>query len=294
VKNNGFLQQWLAIEIQSHLLGLSKTWIERQRHMIDSGNIGRLLAAAVFGLLAVAPALADERLSDARAAVAQWVEVESTISREALEWEEKKSLLNDLIAVARTEIKTLKAQIAEADKATGAAETRRAELVAKQDRNAELAGRIEKFLGRIEGRLRQLNPRLPRPLRDKLAPLLQRMPRDPADTELGIAERMQTVMGFISEVQRFDELVTVGEELRTVAEGDVREVRTIHFGLGAAFYVTGDGADAGVGHPSTEGWQWESKPALASAVREAIAMAEGKQHEARFLRLPVTVKEVAK
>lgn len=250
-----------------------------------------VLMIAVLGL---GRAAADERLADARAAVSKWVDVERTISREALAWEDKKTLLNDLVEVARTEIRTLQQNIAQADKATGVADARRSELVKKRDNNADLAAKIETFLIGVEARLRGLNSRLPKPLIEKLAPLIQRFPSDSQDTELGIAVRMQTVMGYIAEVQRFDTLVTVDEELLPTANGDSREVRTIHFGLGAAFYVTSDDSDAGVGGTSADGWSWTSQPNLAVAIREAIAMAEGKQREARFLSLPVSLKETNK
>lgn len=248
-------------------------------------------AAAVWGSVDGA---AEERLADARAAVSQWVDVERTISREALAWEDKKTLLGDLITVAKTEIESLKHGIAEADKATGVAEARRAELVKERDENAALAEAVKTFLPRMEERLRGLLARLPKPLVDKLEALKQRMPADSADTSLGIAQRMQTVMGFIAEIQRFDTMVTVGEELRESAQGETREVRTIHFGLGASFYVAADDADAGIGRATPEGWTWQSQPELAAAVREAITTAEGRQREARFLSLPVTLKEVSK
>ncbi|MBG88914.1 MAG: hypothetical protein CMO80_18710 [Verrucomicrobiales bacterium] len=237
---------------------------------------------------------ADDRLTDARAAVSQWVDVERTISREAIAWKEKKTLLNDLLQVARTEIKTLKDGIAEADKATGAAEERRADLVKKRDDNAALAEKIETFLVGIEAKIRKLAPRLPKPLRDNVRPLMQRMPADPDNTELGIAVRMQTVMGIIAEAQRFNTTAPTGEELHKAPNGDMREIRTIYFGLGAAYYVSADGSDAGFGKVTQDGWVWESQPELAATIREAIATAEGKSREARFLSLPVSTKEVEK
>jgi len=244
--------------------------------------------------MCVGSASADDRLSDARAAVAQWVDVERTISREALAWEEKKTLLNDLLAVARAEIKTLKENIAQADKASGMAEARRTELVQKRDNNSELAQKIAAFLIGIEGRLRGVTSRLPKPLSDKLQPLLQRLPSDSHKTGTGIAVRMQTVMAIIAEVQRFDTLVTLGEELRESAPGKTREVRTIHFGLGASYYVAADDSDAGFGRATKEGFAWHSQPELATAIRDAIVLAEGKSREARFLALPVNPKEADK
>lgn len=252
----------------------------------------RVTAALVAaGQVVTAVARADERLADVRAAVSQWVDVEKAISSEALAWEEKKTLLKDLTAVARGRIESLQKSIAETDQATGAADQRRIDLVSKRDDNADLTAKISEFLVTMEARARGLAGRLPAPLREKVAPLMQRMPADSRKTELGVAARMQTVLGFMAEVQRFDTLITVGEELRDTGAGGAREVRTIHFGLGASYYVSADGADAGVGRSTDTGWAWEARPELAEAVREAIATAEGRKREARFVSLPVEVKE---
>ena len=237
---------------------------------------------------------AAESLDAARSAVSRWVDVERTISREALDWEDKRVLLNDMLAVAKAEIESLREGIAAAKKAANAADERRAELVRDRDENTRMAAVIRTNVIRLETRLRAFAKRMPQPLAEKLQPLLLRIPTKADDSEIGVARRMQTVIGIIAEVQRFDRLVTLGEELQTSADGATREVRTVHFGLGASYYVAADDADAGVGVATDAGWAWQSRPELAVAVRAAIAMAEGKQREARFLALPVAVKEVAK
>lgn len=234
--------------------------------------------------------LAGEKLDEARGAVARWVNVEQTISREAIAWQEKKSLLNDLIAVAKQEIAALKKQIAEADKATGEAETRRAKLVKERDAGVENSRRVASFLVGFEKRLREFNQRLPGPLKSKLEPLMQRLPQNPDKTKQGIAERMQTVVGIVSQIQRFDAVVTVGEEMMPLADGAKREVHTLHLGLGAAYFAASDGSAAGVGLVTDSGWEWQSKPELADAVLQAIESAEGRSRDATFANLPVTLK----
>ena len=91
----------------------------------------KILGLIIPTLILAAPfdSSAGEKLAEARSTIGRWVNVEQSISREAIAWQEKKTLLNDLITVSTAEIASLKKQIAEADKATGEAETRRAELV---------------------------------------------------------------------------------------------------------------------------------------------------------------------
>lgn len=242
------------------------------------------LCASAFG------ADAEGRLGKARSAVSRWVDVERSISREAVAWGEKKELLNDLIKVSKTEIGNLESQIKKADESKGVADARRAELVAVREKTQTNAQRIQEFLKPTEARLRRMKQRLPLPLQETLAGLFRRIPENSADTTLGIAERMQTVVGIISAIQKFDSMVTVSEGLRELKDGSTGEIRTLYIGLGAAYYLSGGDADAGVGVPTPDGWTWSSNPELADAIGEAIAIAENKSQVARFIPLPVKVR----
>lgn len=249
-----------------------------------------LTISLIASSVAMAPAHADERLTDARQAVSQWVAVEQTISLEASAWREKQAHLKDLIGVAKAEIAALEKQIAKASQSTNAADERRAELVQRQATSDSNEALIQKFLIPSEKRLRELKPRLPQPLQEKLNPFFKRLPANPANTSLGVAERMQTVVGILSAIQKFDSAVTVAEDIRELADGSTGEVRTVYFGLGAAYYLASGGADAGVGEPGPQGWTWQSRPELAEAIRDVIAAAESQAQEARFISLPVKLQ----
>ena len=259
--------------------------------MVVETKFWRVFAIFTMATVVQSMVMASERLADARAAVSQWVEVEKTISRETLAWEEKKELLENMIDVAKAEISMMKDQLDEARATTDATEARRAELVKERDQNARLAASIKEFLAPFETQLRALVLRLPNPLQDKLNPFLERFPKDPADTKVGIAERMQSVIGVMAEIQRFDKVVTTGEELLTLPGGETREIYTIHFGLGASYYVTSNGTEGGVGVSSGERWEWETVPDLAVSVKRAIALAKGNSMEAGFLSLPVATNQ---
>lgn len=236
-------------------------------------------------------AFADSRLADARAAVGQWVELEKNISREQLAWDEKKRLLEDMTAVAEAEIATIKEQLEDLSVAADESERRRIELVKKSDTHAALSSSVKTSLESFEIRLKTLFPRLPKPLVDKLKMIMDRLPDDSKKTSLGIAARMQAVIAMITEIQRFDRVVTTGEELMNLSDGETREIYTIHFGLGASYFMTSDSAEGGVGIPAENGWQWESRPQLVSSIQRAIALASGNGVEAGFLSLPVATKQ---
>lgn len=238
------------------------------------------------------PLGASERLDAARTTLQEWVAVEKSISKEQNDWRLKEATLLDLIGVLEKESELLVEQNELAQVKLTTADGRRGELLEKE---SELLGHheaIDAFLAKMEGEIREMRTQFPQPLSDKLDPFFQRLPKDSSNTTLGIAERMQTVVAVLSEVQKFDGVMTLSQELRELADGDLGEVRTLYLGLASAYYLSPEGGDAGVGYPSDAGWLWESRPELADTIEEAIAIYEGKVQEARFLPLPVSVKGV--
>jgi len=57
-----------------------------------------------------------------------------------------------------------------------------------------------------------------------------------------------------------------------------------------AYYLTADGASAGIGYPAEEGWVWEEQSELVDEIREVLLIAESSQVEARFITLPVKIR----
>lgn len=250
--------------------------------------MGNLRTTVLLGLFAAIPTgwAADGGTSEVRAVVEQWVAIEKTISEEASAWKEKERLLRDLISSARSERENLNAQIAEAKQTASAADQKRAELVSQRQELEASAEAVLRFLSGMEQRLRKIKARLPQPLQDSLAGHFKNLPADAASSRQGLAARMQGVVSILDAVQKFDGVAQVFEEVRPLADGSVGAVQTLYLGLGAAYFLSESDEDAGFGVPSETGWSWVSRPEIAEAVKEAIAMIEQKT-EVRFVPLPV-------
>lgn len=236
------------------------------------------------------PASGSVALESARNVVKEWVATESALSNEAVQWEATEVLLGDLIKITQAEIATLNESLQKIEATATHADDVRADLVTEQQRLQTARRQISKFLANIEPKLSTLKPALPEPLVTQLAKLFQRIPNDPAKTTLGIAERMQTVVGILNTINKFDRAITVHEEIRTLGDGSQGEVETVYVGLGAAYYRTRSGDDAGYGHAGINGWQWNSQPELSAAISEVIAIAGNSTQEARFIALPVELQ----
>jgi hypothetical protein len=159
------------------------------------------------------------------------------------------------------------------------------QLITERTQVDQQAVLIAEFLNRTEPQIRALKPRLPPPLRDQLAPLFQQLQASSSATSSGLGERMPTALAILSVIQKFDQIITVSEELKTAGDGTSHEVTTLYIGLSAAYFIGAQG-DAGTSRAEGGGWIWKSQPELAAAISEAVAIAENKTAEAKFVPLP--------
>jgi len=221
---------------------------------------------------------------DARSITREWVNVEQAISREAGEAERTRILTTDRIAVLEAEISQLRA--GNADRATRA-EREWAALTRQETEGATLHAQLRAFLLSAETRVKNMRPRLPHALSEKLAHLYQRLPEEADSTHRGIAERLQTVIGILTSIQAFNDSISVTVEVKAINQQPAGEVTTLYLGLGQAYYLSA--SDAGYGYPGEQGWTWTSQPGLKASIARAIATAEGRAAEPAFVELPVTL-----
>ncbi len=236
------------------------------------------------------PVLAAGSPEAVRAVTREWVAAESAISKERVDWERERALLGDLMRVEEARIASLEGEVSEAEAASSASDRARAELLAESDATAARAERVAAFLAETEGELRDLRTRLPDPLREEIAGLYQRIPENPETAKAGLGQRMQTVVSLLTKIRQFDGGITVSERIGVVpGSGAEASIRTLWLGLGAAYYLAP--GDAGVGFPGPEGWEWESRPEFAEAIRESLALAENAAGAPRWIELPVKLVE---
>jgi hypothetical protein len=126
-------------------------------------------------------------------------------------------------------------------------------------------------------------------LRQRVAPLSERLPDDSDRTEASLSQRFQNVIGILNEVNKFNRDITVTSELRTLSDGTVAEVQALYLGLGQAYYVTVDGSAAGVGRPGPEGWDWSSADEFAESISRAIAILRNEEVPA-YVPVPVQIR----
>jgi len=260
--------------------------------MIRSHTTQWLLRLALGCICLAMPVSAQSPLDDTLSALEEWVQVEKTLSEERTDWALEKQSMEDIVAVYEQELAALEEQVEAAAETTSAADARRAELVEEQDELRRIEKSLENDIIRQEKQLRGLLERLPQPLREEIEPLVQRMPEDPRDTNLSLSQRLQNIVGILTQVDKFNNSVELIPEQRDFGDGAVIEVKTIYFGIGIAYYADKAGLHAGVGVPAADGgWDWKENNTIAADVLDLINMYEGSTTKIRFVPVPATIED---
>lgn len=237
-------------------------------------------ALSMGGEVQSGPTLEETRLS-----LGKWIETQQIIARERNDWQQSKEVLAGRLEVLKKEAATLEQRIQDSNLKIAQTDTRRAGLLDEKQKLEAASAQLAAALVGLEHDVRALEKRLPEPLQAKVQPLVARMPEDPANARVSIAERYQNVLGIVDLVNKANNEISVSYEVHTLADGRPSEVRVIYVGLAQAYYVSGKG-EGGIGRPGPQGWTWEPSQAIANDVTTALEVLEGK-HTPAFVPLPV-------
>lgn len=253
------------------------------------------ISAAVAVLLPPAsprggePDAKDTDLDSTRSTLARWMETQQIISREKKDWQTARDLLEQRIALLEGEVAAQEARIAESREGASGVEGKRREMLAENEALKDVTSALVRSIAGLEARTVRLLETLPEPLLERVAPLSRRIPRDASSTEVSLSERFQNVIGILNETNKFHREVSVASEIRRLPGGETAEVKVLYLGLGQAYFVTPDGAIAGVGRPSSGGWEWTQANELSGRIAQAIAILQNEQVPG-FVPLPVEVR----
>lgn len=217
------------------------------------------------------------------------IELRKTQSDENNAWTSEKEVLQDRIELLASESSRLNKRIEAAENKRkslrGEIDVLRSQMdSANASRNA-----VTVILPRYEAQAKRLVKRLPQPLVTELTPFLSRLPVDGASTTSGVTQRLQTLIGILSCIDKFNQEVTVAKEIRDVGDGVERELRTVYLGLGLAYFVDKGGTCAGMGHPGQDCWAWMRDDSVAPQVVQMLSMYDNAA-EARFVDVKVEVR----
>jgi hypothetical protein len=243
---------------------------------------------AVASLLSASSPEGQSSVVQTKETLSKWVETCQLIARSRSDWEADREVLSQTSKLLEKELAQVEEQFSKTGGGSAQVAKESAELAREKELLMQAQKRVAELLPHLELSMAKLSKSLPSPLLSRVDELIKRLPADPQTTKAPLLHRMQTVVGLLSEIEKFNSTIGVHSEVQKNAQGEEVQVKTIYLGLGQAYWVDKAGR-AGVGAPGEKGWVWTESAGLAERIRQAIAVQESSQ-PATFVSLPVTVK----
>ena len=232
-----------------------------------------------------------EEIAITQKKIDKWIETRQIISGERASWlgekamlETSEGILSDELAALRHAVELLSENSTMADVECESLQAEREEIECS---NEMLAVKVRI----LELAVQELSARFPSPLLVKVTPLLQNIPEDVTRTKNTLGQRLLTVLGILSQADKFNGTLTLQTNARDVSGTGVQErVTTLYWGLAFAVYVDDAGKFAGIGLPGPQGWEWSTRNESASDVRRFIATYSGESDQLDFVNIPVEIR----
>lgn len=226
---------------------------------------------------------------ETKAKLTKWVETRQLIAEEVNEWEVEKEFLTATRDLLQEQAKSLNEKIGELQANTTQADKVRSDLAVERGNLQRANEGLETQIASMETQIKELIKLFPEPLKKKLDKLIVRIPEDPSKSSLSIGQRLITVLGILSQAEKFNSSPSIEKETRKVGNDEIL-VSTIYWGFAFAVFVDTNGKIAGVGHPGSDGWVWEERNDLATEIKGFVDMYEGNVDVIEFVQLPISIK----
>jgi hypothetical protein len=243
-------------------------------------NMQRLIIAAVFLPFTLHGEENDPSIDILRETISKIVDVQTLESKERLDWETQKEEMAALLDLHRKELSLLDEEL----KKSGQSAPDHADStdsLKKEIADLKESRRLaSEAVARNVPRTLSLAERFPAPLITEAEPEISALKAwKPADEP---REALRSILSLVSKTEQFNRRFTRSTEII-----DNHEVEVLYLGLARAFYA-GKSTTAGIGTPSTTGWQWKSHPDLHSPVTTAFAILE-KKNPPSMVDLPMKI-----
>lgn len=231
---------------------------------------------------------AQSSISDARNLLDQWVETQQLISEEQQNWKIEQSILTETRTLLSNELERLEKSIEELESSATLADEERGELTEEKDELKSAADVIATKITSLEKKTKKLLPLFPEPLKQRINPLIRRLPEDPENADLTLGERVQNIVGILSQSNKFNNTITLVSETRKIDNGKEVQVNTLYWGLAIAYFVDASGDYAGIAYPTKKGWETTMIEGIGAQIQQLVSVYEG-TGEIQFVQVPAKI-----
>jgi archaellum component FlaC len=231
---------------------------------------------------------AQGSIDETRALLDEWVETRQLISEEQQDWRVEESILSETRTLLRNELGRLQESIQELESSATVVDEERSKLTEEKDELKDASSVIAAKIAALEAKTSKLLPLFPEPLTERLNPLIRRLPKDPENADASLGERVQNIVGILSQANKFNNTLTLTSETRKLDSGKEVQVNTLYWGLAIAYYVDASGDYAGISYPTTNGWQVSPIEGTGLQIKQLISVYEG-DGAIQFVEIPAKI-----
>ena len=242
--------------------------------------------SSIFFCLPIASA--QESINETRELLDKWVETRQLISEEQQDWRVEKSILTETRTLLSNELERLRESIKELESTATVADEERGKLTKQKDDLKAASNTVASKIALLEAKTKKLLPLFPEPLTERIKPLIRRLPKDSETVEASLGERVQNIVGILSQANKFNNTITLTSETRTVNSGKEVQVNTLYWGLAMAYYVDASGNYAGISYPTSTGWQTSLIEGIGPQIKQLIGVYEGGD-AIQFVKIPAQI-----
>lgn len=204
----------------------------------------------------------DAAIIELREIISKIVDTQTLESKERLDWETQKAEMTALLDLHLKELNLLDEELEKSGR-SAPNDADSTDSLKKEINNLKASRRqASEAIARNVPRTILLAKSLPTPLLAEVDPEISTLSAwNPTEEP---REALRTILSFIAKAEQFNRRFTRSTEVI-----QDREVEVLYIGLARAFYA-GKNNSAGIGKPSPDGWLWESRPDLHSAITGAF------------------------
>lgn len=253
-----------------------------------------ILLSAWFAMAASAAGQTNVQVAQLARTIDRWVDTKHLISEEQADWKQDEVLLQDTLRLLEQERRELTEEVEALRDSAQAWSERTADSQAERDKLQQQLDEWERLIRGAEARMRDLVAFFPPPLEENLSALIVNLPQREDTFEGRVGERYLTVLGLLTEAEKFNAQWTLEADERSLPDGSGLRTTTIYWGLAGAWSIDEKGERCFFGSPQASGeWSFSEVPIEASIFRRFVDMAEGNTDEIAFVDMPIELAQVA-
>lgn len=208
-----------------------------------------------------------------------WLETAQKRQSEETAWKFDKDTLANYKEGLLAEKATYQKQIEEAKQRATAASQESTDKLNQRDQFIAAEKALSDHLKQLEADFAKQIPTLPTPLikMPKMATGIEALKKNlssPDNTATAdVGKRTSNLTEMIAEVEKFQQNVTVTNELHKNSSGQEFNMQVVYMGLAIAYAVNEDASFALIGRPTDAGWKFSEKNEIAADVKKLIVTA---------------------